>query len=71
MLSTARLEGYLPPEGPQDVQRGIKLTRADPRLAGKVQLLEGHGLLMQPDRRFFRNDPGYAHRIIWMTFSQG
>lgn len=71
VLSAARLEGYLPPEGPQDVQRGIELARADPRLAGKVQLLEGHGLLMQPDRGFFRNDPGYGHRIIWITFSQG
>jgi hypothetical protein len=34
VLSTALLEGYLPPEGPQDVQRGIELARADPRLAG-------------------------------------
>lgn len=71
VLSTARLDGYLPPEGPQDVQRGIELARADPRLAGKVQPLEGHGLLMQPDRGFFRNDPGYEHRIMWITFSQG
>ena len=71
VFSTARLEGYLPPEGPQDVQRGIELAKADPRLAGKVQPLEGHGLLMHPDRGFFRNDPGYGHRIIWITFSQG
>jgi hypothetical protein len=63
VISTARLEGYLPPEGPQDVQRGIELARADPRLAGKVQPLEGHGLLMQPDRGFFWNDPGFEHRI--------
>jgi hypothetical protein len=26
---------------------------------------------MHPDRGFFRNDPGYGHRIIWITFSQG
>jgi hypothetical protein len=71
VFSTARLEGYLPPEGPQDVQRGIELAKADPRLAGKVQPLEGHGLLMHPDRGFFRNDPGYGHRIIWITFSHG
>jgi len=71
VFSAARLEGYLPPEGPQDVQRGIELAKADPRLAGKVQPLEGHGLLMQPDRGFFRNDPGYGHRIMWITFSQG
>lgn len=51
--------------------RGIELARADPRLAGKVQDLRGHGLLMQPDRGFFRNDPGYGHRVIWITFSQG
>jgi hypothetical protein len=71
VFSTARLEGYLPPEGPQDVQRGIELARADSRLTGKVQSLEGHGLLMHPDRGFFKNDPGYGHRIIWITFSQG
>lgn len=71
VLQASRTEGYLPPEGPQDVQRGIDLARADQRLAGKVQDLQGHGLLMQPDRGFFRNDPGYAHRVIWITFSQG
>jgi hypothetical protein len=71
VLSVSRLEGYLPPEGPQDVQRGIELAKADPRLAGKVEQLEGHGLLMQPDRGFFRNDPGYGHRVIWITFSRG
>lgn len=71
VLSVSRLEGYLPPEGPQDVQRGIELAKADPRLAGKVEQLEGHGLLMQPDRGFFRNHPGYGHRVIWITFSRG
>jgi len=71
VLSAARLEGYQPPEGQQDVQRGIELAKADSRLAGKVEQLQGHGLLMQPDRGFFRNDPGYAHRTIWITFSQG
>ncbi len=71
VLSAGRAESYLPPEGPQDIQRGIELARADSRLAGKVQQLEGHGLLMQPDRGFFRNDPGFAHRVIWITFSEG
>ncbi|WHZ17607.1 MAG: hypothetical protein OJF52_004459 [Nitrospira sp.] len=71
VMQASRIDGYLPPEGPQDVQRGIELARADGRLAGKVQGLQGHGLLMQPDRGFFRNDPGYEHRVIWITFSQG
>lgn len=71
VLQVSRNEGYLPAEGPQDVQRGIELARADARLAGKVQALQGHGLLMQPDRGFFKNDPGYEHRVIWITFSQG
>lgn len=71
VLSVARLEGYQPPEGQQDIQRGIELAKADSRLAGKVEQLQGHGLLMQPDRGFFRNDPGYAHRTIWITFSKG
>lgn len=71
VLSVARREGYQPPEGQGDVQRGIELARADPRLAGKVDQLQGHGLLMQPDQGFFRNDPGYGHRTIWITFSKG
>lgn len=71
VLGISRLEGYQPPEGEQDVVRGVELARADPRLAGKVEQLQGHGLLMQPDRGFFRNDPGYAHRTIWITFSKG
>lgn len=71
VLNVARLDGYQPPEGQQDVQRGIELAKADPRLSGKVDELQGHGLLMQPDRGFFRNDPGYAHRTIWITFSEG
>jgi hypothetical protein len=70
VLSVSRVEGYQPPEGQQDVQRGIELAKADPRLAGKVDQLQGHGLLMQPDRGFFRNEPGYAHRTIWITFSK-
>lgn len=71
VFEASRWDGYAPPEGSQDVQRGIELARADTRLAGKVQGLQGHGLLMQPDRGFFRNDPGYQHRVIWITFSQG
>ena len=71
LLSASTLEGYFPPEGQQDVLRGIELAKADPRLTGKVEQLQGHGLLMQPDRGFLRNDPGYAHRTIWITFSQG
>lgn len=71
VLEASRAEAYLPPEGPRDIQRGIELARADRRLAGKVQGLQGHGLLMQPDRGLFRNDPGYGHRVIWITFSPG
>jgi hypothetical protein len=71
VLNVARLERYQPPEGRQDVQRGIELAKADPRLVGKVDQLQGHGLLMQPDGGFFRNDPGYGHRTIWITFSKG
>lgn len=71
VLDASLTEGYLPPEGPQDIQRGIELARADRRLADKVQEMQGHGLLMQPDRGFFRNDPGYGHRVIWITFSPG
>ncbi|MBI5672368.1 MAG: hypothetical protein HZC50_03685 [Nitrospirae bacterium] len=71
VLSVSPVEGYQPPEGQQDVQRGIELAKADPRLVGKVDQLQGHGLLMQPDRGFFRNEPGYAHRTIWITFSKG
>ena len=33
--------------------------------------LEGHAILMQPGDGIFWNDPGYGHRVFWVTFSQG
>jgi hypothetical protein len=71
VMSASHIAGYLPPEGPEEIQRGIELARADQRIGDKVQGLQGHGLLMQPDRGFFRNDPGYGHRVLWVTFSEG
>jgi len=71
VMSASRNVEYMPPEGPQEIQRGIELARVDRRIADKVQGLQGHGLLMQPDRGFFRNDPGYEHRVLWITFSEG
>jgi hypothetical protein len=71
VIAVSRREGYIPPEGDQDVQRAVDLARADGRLSGKVTGLEGRGLMMEPDRGIIWNDPGYGHRVIWVTFSQG
>lgn len=71
VIAVSRREGYIPPEGEQDVRKAIDLARADSRLSGKVAGLEGHGIMMEPERGIIWNDPGYGHRVMWVTFSQG
>lgn len=71
VTAVSRREGYIPPEGEQDVRHAADLARADDRLSGKVSGLEGHGIMMEPRRGVIWNDPGYGHRVMWVTFSQG
>ena len=71
VIAVSRREGYIPPEGDQDVRKAVELARGDRRLSGKVGGLEGHGIMMEPKEGIIWNDPGYGHRVMWVTFSQG
>jgi hypothetical protein len=71
VIAVSRREGYIPPEGEQDVRRAVELARGDSRLSGKVGGLEGHGIMMEPKEGVIWNDPGYGHRVMWVTFSHG
>ena len=71
VIAVSRREGYIPPEGDQDVQKAVELARGDRRLSGKVAGLEGHGIMMEPKEGIIWDDPGYGHRVMWVTFSQG
>jgi hypothetical protein len=71
VVRTALREGYLPPESQEDATKAIELARQDSRLSGKVENLDGHVILMEPDEGILWNDPGYGHRTLWVTFSRG
>jgi hypothetical protein len=64
-------ENYLPLEGEEELREAIALARQDSRLAAGVQGLEGHAILTQPGDGLLWNDPGYGHRVYWVTFSKG
>jgi hypothetical protein len=71
VMAVSRREGYIPPEGDDDVRKAVELARGDKRLSGKVAGLEGHGIMMEPKQGMIWDDPGYGHRVMWVTFSQG
>jgi len=66
-----RREGYVPAEGDEEIRAAIDLARRDARLGGRVQGLDGHALLMEPERGVIWNDAGYGHRVMWVTFERG
>lgn len=70
VANVRRREGYLPMEGGEEIQEATALARQDTRI-GALPDLEGHAILMQPGDGIFWNDPGYGHRVFWVTFSQG
>lgn len=71
VANVQRREGYLPMEGGEEIQEAIALARKDTRIGSALPGLEGHAILMQPGDGIFWNDPGYGHRVFWVTFSQG
>ena len=56
-----------PPEGEDEVTAAVDLARADSRLSANVQGLIGGGLLFVADSD---NQPGFGHRVIYVTFSR-
>ncbi len=71
IVSVAARPGYQPPETQDEAEEAIALVRADSRLAGKLEGLDGHGILTEPGEGLIWNDPGYGHRTLWVTFSRG
>jgi hypothetical protein len=71
VISVSRQEGYIPPEGDEDVHKAVELAKSDSRLSAKASGLTGHGIMMEPARGVIWNDPGYGHRVMWVTFSHG
>lgn len=62
--------GYQPAETDEEVREAEALARQDRRLVGKVEGLDGHGILTQPARGWLWDDAGQGHRVIWVTFSR-
>ena len=63
--------GYQPPESQDEAKEAIALARQDVSLAGKLEGLDGHAILTEPGEGLIWNDPGYGHRVLWVTFSKG
>lgn len=64
--TVADVAGYQPAEGPAEIDEAICLAREDPRLAGKVELLHGHAILLPS----WGEQPGSDHRLMWVTFKE-
>jgi hypothetical protein len=71
VIQVSSRENYMPLEGEEELREAIALARQDSRLAAGVQGLEGHAILTQPGDGLLWNDPGYGHRVYWVTFSKG
>ncbi|MEX5217995.1 MAG: hypothetical protein AB7G68_14260 [Nitrospiraceae bacterium] len=71
IVSVRQRKDYLPPESEEELDQAVELARKDDRIAASIQGLEGHAILMQPGDGIIFNDPGYGHRVFWVTFSQG
>ncbi len=72
-------EGFVPPEGVEEIDNAIALAQADARLKDKVADLQPHAILFEPGggplpfggwSPVFR-DYGYGHRVLLVTFSKG
>jgi hypothetical protein len=63
--------GYQPTETEAEVAEAVALARQDRRLTGKLEGLDGHGILTQPARGWLWDDAGHGHRVIWVTFAKG
>ena len=71
IVSVRQRKDYLPPESQEELDQAVELARKDDRISTSIQGLEGHAILMQPGDGIVFNDPGYGHRVFWVTFSQG
>ncbi len=73
VLDVGRMEDYQPPESTEEVEEAVKLSRTDSRLVGKVESLQGHAILIEPESGWFFgmfSDLGAGNRVLWVTFSE-
>lgn len=77
LKSVGHRKGYQPAEGDEVGEGSVEflqaeqLAREDKRLANQVGDLKAHVLLIEPARGLIFNEPGYGHRVFWVTFSKG
>ena len=79
LASVGPRKGYQPPEGEEEAgseefAQAVKLAKEDSRLAKVQDLikdLKPHALLVEPEKGLIFNEPGFGHRVLWVTFSKG
>jgi hypothetical protein len=70
VVSVVARKDYQPPETDEEIQVAVELAKKDTRLQDKVQDLTGHALVMAPEPGWIWNEPGYGHRVLWVTFAK-
>ena len=72
-LGVGRMEDYQPPESTEEIEEAVKLAGKDSRLVGKIESLQGHAILIEPESGWFFgmfSDLGAGNRVLWVTFSK-
>jgi hypothetical protein len=64
VLDVKDVEGYQPPETPQEVEQAVKLAREDQRIRDTVRDLDGRALLTE----IGEGKPGAGHRVLYVSF---
>lgn len=64
ILEVSDVEGYQPPESPDEIERAVALARGEPQLREAASKLEGRALLTEPDE----GQPGAGHRVLYVSF---
>lgn len=64
VLEVVDVEGYQPPESPQEIEQAIQLARKDARISDAVRGLEGRALLTE----LGEGQPGAGHRVLYVSF---
>jgi hypothetical protein len=64
VLEVTDVEGYQPPESPQEIEQAVQLAREDARIRKAVRDLEGRALLTE----IGEGNPGSGHRVLYVSF---
>ena len=66
VVEVSRDEEGEPPAGFEEILASIEIARAEPALKGKLDGLFGDAIVLSGAH----GDPGYGHRLMWVTFSE-